>query len=79
MKYGKLFKGFITTYGYTPSSNRCSTLSYNELKTIAKFMYYDVVEVCKTDNIHNPLDMYMRQSRLDLMGNVYKALRILFN
>ena len=79
MKYGKLFREFINTYDYAPSKNRCSSLSYNELKTMAKFMYYDIVEVIKHDKRYNPLDMYMRQNRAELQINVYKALRILFN
>ena len=79
MKYGKLFREFIKAYDYEPSKNRCSSLTYGELKTMAKLMYYDVVDVCKQNDQYNPLDMYMRQNHQELIMNVYKALRILFN
>lgn len=79
MKYGKLFNEFIKAYDYTPPKNRCSSLTYGELKLMAKLMYYDIVEVCKQQERYNPLDMYMRQNHLGLQMNVYKALRILFN
>lgn len=79
MRYGKMFKNFINTYDYIPSKNRCSSLTYNELRMMAKLMYYDIVEICKQQDQYNPLDMYMRQNHQELIINVYKALRILFN
>ena len=79
MKYGKLFNSFINAYDYKPSKNRCSSLTYSELKFMAKLMYYDVAEVCKREERDNPLNTYMRQTHLGLQMSVYRALRILFN
>lgn len=78
MKYGKLFRNFIDKFGFTPSTNRCSTLPYNELKTMAKFMYSDVKDFCNEYDRHNPLDMYMRQNHNELVLNVYNALNIMY-
>ena len=32
MKYGYLFRNYIEDFAHTPSTNRCSTLPYKELK-----------------------------------------------
>lgn len=76
MKYGKLFTNFINKFGFTPSTNRVSTLPYNELKRMAKEMYSEVKTFCNDEDRENPLDMYMRQPRQELIMNVYQALNI---
>lgn len=78
MKYGKLFKEFINAFGFYPIANKCSALPYSDLKLMAKYMYGDVVDVCADEDIPNPLEAYMRQSKELLSRNVYTALRILF-
>ena len=78
MKYGKLFTNFIDKFNFVPSSNRVSTLPYNELKRMAKEMYAEVKEFCEFEERKNPLDMYMRQSKQELIMNVYQALNIVY-
>ena len=36
MKYGYLFRNYMEDYEHIPSTNRCSTLPYKELKLMAK-------------------------------------------
>lgn len=86
MKYGKLFREFIKAYDYTPSQNKCSLLSYKELKEMAKLMYPDIKEAGNAVawnnpmvDVRNPLNKYMNQSHQELINNVYKTLTLLFN
>jgi hypothetical protein len=87
MKYGKLFREFIKSYDYTPSQNKCSLLSYKELKEMAKLMYPDIKEACNAvewnhpmiKGVRNPLNRYTNQSHKELINNVYKTLTLLFN
>lgn len=70
MKFGKLFTKLIQQYPEfaTLSANRCSSLTYKELKSIAKKLYPTNKEL---------LIEYMRKSREDLAANIYKALKTL--
>lgn len=67
MKYGKLFKKLIANYPQfnNLSSNKCSGLSYKELRAIAKALY---------PNDKNTLNRYFFKTREDLAKVVYKAL-----
>lgn len=78
MKYGKLFTNFVNKYNFKPSTNRVSTLPYNELKRMAKEMYSEVKDFCESEDRRNPLDMYMRQCKNELVLNVYQALNIVY-
>lgn len=78
MKYGKLFKAFVSKYNYKPTDTRCSKLSYRELKYMAKLMYYDVKIAVNGSPILNPLNGYMRFSNHVLKQRVYEALKLLF-
>ena len=78
MKYGKLFKAFVSKYNYKPTDTRCSKLSYRELKHMAKLMYYDVKNAVDGSPILNPLNGYMRFPDFVLEQRVYTALKILF-
>lgn len=78
MKYGKLFKAFVSKYNCRPSDTRCSKLSHGELKYMAKLMYCDVKNAVDGSPILNPLNGYMRFSNLVLKQRVYAALKLLF-
>lgn len=78
MKYGILFRAFVSKYNYKPTDTRCSKLSYRELKYMAKLMYWDVKNAVDGSPILNPLNGYMRFSNLVLKQRVYAALRLLF-
>lgn len=67
MVYGKLFKRLIKSYPEFSnlSANKCSELTYKELRAIAKALYPDNKQV---------LAKYFFQTREDLAKMVYKAL-----
>lgn len=72
MKYGKLFKKFNNLYGWFPQTgNKCSELSYSELKRMAVELRYDD----NYENIPNYLFRYNSQPKNELALNVYKALK----
>ena len=79
MKYGKLFRDYIEKYNHKPSTNRCSTLSYKELKQMAKNMYPNVKQRCIIFAEDNMLLGYMKMSHHQLSKAVYQALDYLFN
>lgn len=79
MKYGKLFRDYIKIYNHTPSTNRCSTLSYKELKQMSKNMYSDVKQRCIIFADDNMLLGYMKMPYYKLSKAVYQALDYLFN
>lgn len=83
MKYGKLFreyiKDYVEDYAHMPSTNRCSTLPYKELKLIAKTLYKDVKEDCERWKNVNPLFNYTRMPADTLAKAVYKALKYRYN
>lgn len=79
MKYGKLFRAYIEKHNHTPSTNRCSTLSYKELKQMAKNMYPDVKQCCDIFLDHNMLFDYMKMPHNQLSKAVYQALNYLYN
>ena len=78
MKYGYLFNCYINEYGHEPSQNKCSALSYKELKTMAKNMYKDIKEKCNEFNVINPLYDYTRMPKETLPKAVYNALNYLY-
>lgn len=70
MTFGKLFTKLIQQYPEfaTLSANRCSLLTYKELKSMAKKLYPTNKDI---------LVGYMRKSREDLAAIIYKALKTL--
>lgn len=72
MKFGKLFRGLQREFPEFSnlSSNRCSQLSYAELRNIARTLYN------KTEII--PAD-YMRSNKHVLAMTVYRALQEKYN
>lgn len=78
MKYGYLFRNYIEDFAHTPSTNRCSTLPYKELKLMAKNLYKAVKEQCEQWNDANPLFNYTRMPADKLAKAVYKALDYLY-
>lgn len=68
MKYGKLFKKLIAAHPEFAnlSANRCSKLTYKELRAIAKALY-------PTNQLI--LNRYFFQTREGLAKMVYNALR----
>lgn len=79
MKYGKLFRDYIKTYNHRPSTNRCSTLPYKELKQMAKNMYPNIKQRCDVFGAHNILFEYMKMPHHRLSKAVYQALDYLYN
>ena len=78
MKYGKLFRNYMEDFNHTPSTNRCSTLPYKELKLMAKNMYNVIKNDVVHDNADNPLFGYMRKNKDELALSVYKALMLIY-
>ena len=78
MRYGPLFRNYIEDYNHTPSTNRCTTLSYKELKQMAKNMYNNVKELCEEYADENPLTNYTRMTKAELPLAVYNALTYLY-
>ena len=70
MKFGKLFKKLIATHPEFAniSANKCSALTYKELKAIAKALY-------PTNKI--TLARYFFKTREDLAKVVYSAMKSL--
>lgn len=70
MKYGKLFTKLITTYPEFAnlSANKCSELTYKELRAIAKVLY---------PTNKGALTRYFFKSKNDLAKSVYMALKSL--
>lgn len=70
MKFGKLFKKLIATHPEFAnlSANRCSLLTYKELRAIAKALY-------PTNKV--TLAKYFMQTKEDLAMMVYNALKTL--
>lgn len=68
MKFGKLFTKLITNYPEfaTLSANKCSDLTYKELRAIAKVLYY---------RDKDTLSRYFFKTKGDLAKMVYQALR----
>lgn len=68
MKFGKLFKRLIAYYPQFSnlSANRCSDLTYKELRAIAKELYY---------RDKDTLNRYFFKTKGDLAKMVYAALR----
>lgn len=67
MKYGRLFTKFRTKYpdyGHF-TSNKCSELTYKELRNMAHLMYSDHKDVLRN---------YFMKNKEDLSKMVYKAL-----
>lgn len=79
MKYGKLFRDYIEHYNHKPSTNRCSTLPYKELKQIAKNIYPNVKQFCDVFGDYNILFEYMKMPHHKLSKAVYQALDYLYN
>jgi hypothetical protein len=79
MKYGKLFRDYIEKYNHEPSTNRCSTLPYKELKQMAKNIYPDVKRSCDIFKDNNMLFEYMKMPHYQLSKAVYQALDYLYN
>lgn len=79
MKYGYLFINYIDDFKHTPSTNKCSTLPYKELKAMAKNMYKTVKDECELWDDENPLFNYTRMPADKLAKAVYKALDYLYN
>lgn len=79
MKYGKLFRNYIEKYNHKPSTNRCSTLPYKELKQVAKNIYPDVKDCCYVFGDNNMLFEYMKMPHHQLSKAVYQALDYLYN
>jgi len=78
MKYGRLFRNYIEDFAHTPSTNRCSTLPYKELKLMAKNMYPIIKDEIIIDNINNPLINYQRKDQEELAISVYEALNLMY-
>lgn len=79
MKYGPLFRNYIKEFAHIPSTNRCTTLPYKELKIMAKNMY----PTLKSDEVarhirKNPLVNYMRMPKNELTLAVYEALNLMY-
>lgn len=68
MKYGKLFKKLIANYPQFAnlSANKCSDLTYKELRAIAKVLYYKDKDT---------LNRYFFKTKGDLAKMVYMALK----
>lgn len=65
MKYGKLFKKFVETYGVEPVATRVSELSYKDKKEMAKMMYASgLID-------HN----YTHDNNTTMTSTVYNALK----
>lgn len=79
MKYGKLFRDYIEKHNHKPSTNRCSTLPYKELKQMAKNIYPDVKHCCDIFADNNMLLGYMKMPHHQLSKAVYQALDYLYN
>ena len=67
MKFGKLFKKLIAKYPQFAnlSNNKCSLLTYKELRAIAKALY---------PNDKETLNRYFLKHKADLAYSVYNAL-----
>lgn len=78
MKYGYLFRNYIKDFAHIPSTNRCSTLPYKELKLMAKNLYKIVKEEFEQWNEESPLFNYTRMPADKLAKAVYKALDYLY-
>ena len=67
MKFGKVFSKFITKFPeFTNlSANRCSLLTYKELRAIAKALYPEHKDV---------LNRYFFKTKRDLANAVYVAM-----
>lgn len=79
MKYGRLFRNYIEDFAHTPSTNRCSTLPYKELKLMAKNMYHIIKNDIVLDDIdRNPLINYQRMNQNELAVSVYEALNLMY-
>lgn len=67
MKFGKLFKKLIANYPEFAnlSANRCSLLTYKELRAIAKALY---------PAHKNILYKYFFKNKADLAATVYNAM-----
>ena len=67
MKFGKVFSKFITKFPeFTNlSANRCSLLTYKELRAIAKALYPTHKDI---------LDKYFFKTKKDLARVVYTAM-----
>lgn len=70
MVFGKRFTAYMNNYPNAdkPSANRCSKLSYNELRSIAKNLYR------ANDDAKNELYNYPHMNRTDLSNSVYHAM-----
>ena len=70
MNYGKRFTKYINRFpdAERPSANRCSMLSYRELRTMAKNMY------SVNNNTRGALNNYQRTPQAGLANMVYRAL-----
>ena len=70
MAFGKRFNAYMKKYpnAAVPSANRCSQLPYNELRTMAKTMYYD--------NRDSKIQLYRYQNmtKTNLANAVYHAM-----
>lgn len=70
MNYGKRFTKYINVFpnATKPSTNRCSTLPYNELKAMAKNLYHN--------NRDAKIELYKYQNMPahELKNSVYRAL-----
>ena len=67
MKFGKLFKKLIAKYPEFSnlSANRCSLLTYKELRAIGKVLYPTNKEILKK---------YFSMNKEDLAKNIYLAM-----
>jgi hypothetical protein len=79
MKYGPLFRNYIEDFAHTPSTNRCTTLPYTELKQMAKNMYPTIKSDVRAHHVrNNPLVNYMRMPKQELAVAVYEALNLMY-
>lgn len=79
MKYGPLFRNYIEDFAHTPSTNRCTTLPYVELKQMAKNMYPTIKSDYNAGHVrYNPLSDYMRMPKQALAVAVYEALNLMY-
>ena len=75
MRDGPLFRCYKEDFNHAPSTTRCSTLPYKELKQMAKNLYPDTKSAVR---VMNPLKNYQRKDKNNLAIAVYDALRILY-
>ena len=70
MAFGKRFKTYMKNYpnAATPTANRCSKLPYNELRTMAKNMYF------ANGNSRMELYHYQNMTKHNLANAVYRAM-----